>query len=76
MRKSKPPTPSKLIKMARLNTSFTVDEWAKYLGYGSRQCYYNALKSRNLPLIVFMRAIEYGHIPDDLIIQALKRGGK
>lgn len=74
MRKAKPPTPSKLIKMARLNTPFTVDEWARFLGYGSKNGYYNALKSARLPLVVFTRAVEYGHIPDDLIIQALKMG--
>ena len=76
MKRTKSPTPAKLIKLARLNTSFTVDEWAKYLGYGSKNGYYNALKSTRLPLVVFMRAMQYGHVPDDLIIQALKRGCK
>lgn len=76
MRKTRPPTPAKLIKLARLNTALTVEEWAKYLGYNSRQGYYNALKSQSLPLVVFQRAMEYGHIPDDLIILAIKKGRK
>lgn len=74
MKKTKPPTPPQLIKLARINSMFTAEEWAHLLGYRTKSSYYHSLKSRNLPLIVFMRAIEYGHIPDDLIIQALKRG--
>ena len=72
MKRTKPPTAAKLIKMARLNTSFTTDEWARYLGYNSRQTYYNALKSHNLPFVVFKRAVKYGHIPDDLIIRVIR----
>ena len=74
MKRQKPPTPAKLIRLARQNTSYKSDEWAKLLGYNSRQAYNNALKSQRLPLIVFMRAMEYGHIPDDLILRALRRG--